>query len=313
MKIDLSILEFGNINPPKTHAHDVLNGIFEYAQHLDQNGFKRYWLSEHYSPEFAWFSPETLLPLLAGYTEKIKIGQAGVLLNYHSPFRVIHNFQILNAMFSGRIDLGMVPAYITNEAKNALLGDNRVVNRETFNKKVAELFALLNGAPLKSDNEIKITLPLRGVAKPSTWFLGISESAIPTAVKYKSGYSLSLFHVGATNTAQVDILKKFKDTFYEKHNELPEVSIATQCICSENRTYIDNYRKNLPSDTQPFAYVIGNPEECKVKLEQIAATYGASEIVIKIPEASYDVKYETTTLLANKMLKKTTSELYDFV
>jgi len=301
----LSILEFGNIDPPLCYAHDVISHLFEYVSLLDELGYYRFWLSEHYSPEFAWYTPEILLPLLAGHSDRIKIGQAGVLLNYHSSLKVAHNFSTLSALFPERIDLGLVPAYTSDEASKALTDKENQPLTTDFKRKVIEIFKLLNGDPINNNNPDSLHLPLQGTYKPHVWFLGVSESSVPYAIDYKANFCLSLFHPGANHPRQLATVQKYKDGFFKKHKEKPTCVISLQCLCSNDVEKIEHWRlKFKTKPEQPNGIVIGEPSECVTRLLSIAEMYGVEEIVLNIPDSSLSVKKETVKLIGQEMTQK---------
>src|SRR5262249_10146774 len=59
----------------------------EVASLADRLGYSRYWMAEHHSSTVAHASPEILIPLVAGMTDRIRVGTAGVLLPYRSPLQ----------------------------------------------------------------------------------------------------------------------------------------------------------------------------------------------------------------------------------
>lgn len=103
----LSILDFGNVNIKHEDITDVYNALFENVEVCDQLGFKKYWLSEHYSNSYSWNKPDTILPLLLSTTENIDIGVAGILFKFREAYRTACDYNILTALFPGRVDLGL--------------------------------------------------------------------------------------------------------------------------------------------------------------------------------------------------------------
>src|SRR5262245_47998330 len=88
-------------------AADALQDTIDLAPHLDALGYSRYWLAEHHVQNVAHSSPEILVAVLAGLTECMRIGVAGILLRYYSPLKVAYVFQLLATLYPGRIDLGI--------------------------------------------------------------------------------------------------------------------------------------------------------------------------------------------------------------
>src|SRR5258706_512585 len=78
------------------------------ARRVDELGYHRYWLAEHHAiAALADPCPEVLLARLGNETRRLRVGTGGVLLPYYSAFRVAETFRMLEALYPGRIDLGV--------------------------------------------------------------------------------------------------------------------------------------------------------------------------------------------------------------
>ena len=78
------------------------------ARHVEQLGYKRYWLAEHHSiPGLACSATPVLIGHVAAATKAIRIGSGGVMLPNHAPLVVAEQFGTLEALYPGRIDLGL--------------------------------------------------------------------------------------------------------------------------------------------------------------------------------------------------------------
>ena len=78
------------------------------AQHVEQLGFKRYWLAEHHSISgLACSATPVLIGHVAAATKTIRVGSGGVMLPNHAPLVVAEQFGTLEALYPGRIDLGL--------------------------------------------------------------------------------------------------------------------------------------------------------------------------------------------------------------
>src|SRR5207249_8780296 len=74
------------------------------AQHVEQLGYKRYWLAEHHAIEgLACSATAVLIGHVAAATKTIRVGSGGVMLPNHAPLVVAEQFGTLEAMFPGRI------------------------------------------------------------------------------------------------------------------------------------------------------------------------------------------------------------------
>src|SRR5262245_62074995 len=79
-----------------------LRATLELAPAVEALGYTYYWLGEH-PPQP---SPINLAAVVAGLTERIRVGTAGILLNFYSPLKAATDFHLLEALYPGRIDAG---------------------------------------------------------------------------------------------------------------------------------------------------------------------------------------------------------------
>src|SRR5450755_2120363 len=78
------------------------------AQHVEKLGYQRYWLAEHHSIEgLACSATAVLIGHVAAATQSIRVGSGGVMLPNHAPLVVAEQFGTLEALYPGRIDLGL--------------------------------------------------------------------------------------------------------------------------------------------------------------------------------------------------------------
>ncbi len=100
--LDLApIIEGGN-------ASQALNNSLDLARHAEALGYTRYWVAEHHNMRgIASSATAVLIGHLAGGTERIRVGAGGIMLPNHAPLMVAEQFGTLNALYPGRIDLGL--------------------------------------------------------------------------------------------------------------------------------------------------------------------------------------------------------------
>ena len=89
-------------------ARSAIGRSVDLAQHLEQWGYKRYWLAEHHSISgLACSATPVLIGHVAAATKTIRVGSGGVMLPNHAPLVVAEQFGTLDALYPGRIDLGL--------------------------------------------------------------------------------------------------------------------------------------------------------------------------------------------------------------
>lgn len=78
------------------------------AQHAERWGYTRFWLAEHHSISgLACSATPVLIGHVAAHTKTIRVGSGGVMLPNHAPLVVAEQFGTLEALYPGRIDLGL--------------------------------------------------------------------------------------------------------------------------------------------------------------------------------------------------------------
>lgn len=279
---DLSILEFGTLLAPNILPHNVINSLFEEISIYEKIGYRRLWLSEHYSREFAWFNPEMLIPLLAGYSDKIKVGIAGILLNYHSPLRVAQNFKMLSSIYPNRIDLGLARAFVPDNTSIYLISQEEVAQKKDYwEQKVSQLTSFVREIDPAKSLIKDILVPPHGTILPELWILGSSGSSINIAIKEKTNFCLSFMHPGSNYNKNKDLIKFFKEEYYIKHLEVPTSSVLICCQVLKDEKIIKKYNNqyNINGNVNLF----GGIDYIKEKLNELHSQFGNDEFAIFCP------------------------------
>ena len=106
-RLVVSVLDLVGMRAGESAGSAIARSV-NLAQHVEQLGYKRYWLAEHHSiPGLACSATSVLICHIAAATKRIRVGSGGVLLPNHAPLVVAEQFGTLEAMFPGRIDLGL--------------------------------------------------------------------------------------------------------------------------------------------------------------------------------------------------------------
>ncbi len=92
----------------KEPAGSAIARSVDLALHTEEWGYRRYWLAEHHSiPGLACSATSVLIGHIAAATKTIRVGSGGVMLPNHAPLVVAEQFGTLEALYPGRIDLGL--------------------------------------------------------------------------------------------------------------------------------------------------------------------------------------------------------------
>jgi luciferase family oxidoreductase group 1 len=103
----VSVLDLVGMRTGELAGNAIARSV-DLAQHVEQWGYKRYWLAEHHSISgLACSATPVLIGHVAGSTKTIRVGSGGVMLPNHAPVVVAEQFGTLEALYPGRIDLGL--------------------------------------------------------------------------------------------------------------------------------------------------------------------------------------------------------------
>jgi luciferase family oxidoreductase group 1 len=103
----ISVLDLVGMRAGESAGGAIARSV-DLAQHVEQWGYKRYWLAEHHSISgLACSATPVLIGHVAGATKTIRVGSGGVMLPNHAPLVVAEQFGTLEALYPGRIDLGL--------------------------------------------------------------------------------------------------------------------------------------------------------------------------------------------------------------
>ena len=103
----LSILDLAPIVSGGSSGQALRNSI-DLARHAEAAGYRRFWLAEHhFTPGVASSAPPLLIGQVAAATSTIRVGSAAVQTGHQTPLAIVEQFGILDALFGGRIDLGL--------------------------------------------------------------------------------------------------------------------------------------------------------------------------------------------------------------
>jgi len=166
----LSMLDLVAVREGGTVA-DALALAVRTARHVEELGFRRYWLAEHHNmPGIASSATAVLVGHVAGATQRMRVGSGGVMLPNHAPLVVAEAFGTLAELYPGRIDLGLGRAPGTDPTTMRALRRDRVETEEDFPRELAELQQLL---ATPDPGQRLVATPGAGTNIP-IWLLGSS-------------------------------------------------------------------------------------------------------------------------------------------
>jgi luciferase family oxidoreductase group 1 len=282
-----------DLTPVPADASPVaaIQTTLQIAPVLEGFGYSRYWMAEHHGPFVSHSSPELLVPVIAGLTKKMRVGVAGILLRLHSPLKVAKNFRLLEAVYPGRIDLGIARATTKPEQEVLLRDGNRC--EVDFEKKVGELVSFLR------ENSGQFANP-QDVPAPPIWMLGSNTTSMRLASVHGTSFCYAAFLAPKGDPAGV--LSAYRAEFTPSE-DLPEpkYSIAVAGICAST----DARALELLGDEYPVGAwpgVVGSQETCLRILRTLHEDTGATEFVFLDMCLRAEDKVESYRLLAEALL-----------
>lgn len=229
----LSVLDQSPV-PSGSTAGEALANSLELARHVDALGYTRLWYSEHHAMELlACTAPEILIARAAAETRRIRVGSGGVMLPHYAPLKVAEVFRTLEAMFPGRIDLGVgrAPGGGQMEAY-ALRRERSVPAKDDFPQQLAELRAFLHPERFPADHPFgRVRVMPAAEGAPDVWLLGSSMWSSMTAAAEGLPYAFAHFFFGQGTRAAIE---HYQRNFVPgPDRSAPEATVAVGVICAD--------------------------------------------------------------------------------
>src|SRR5699024_266466 len=140
--ISLNILDYSPIDEG-ANAREALLQTTTLAKRAEELGYHRYWVAEHnHVLSVAGSSPEMLMMHLASLTESLRIGLSVVMLTLYSPYKVVEEILMLEALHPGPIDAGSGRSLGYRIVNRALNETKR--ERLSYEQQVQDLFKYLS-------------------------------------------------------------------------------------------------------------------------------------------------------------------------
>src|SRR4051794_24049878 len=168
-------------------------------------------------PAVAATNPAVLIAMIAGATERIRVGSGGVMLPNHAPLVVAEQFALLEAAHPGRIDLGIgrapgsdpVTSWALRHGAGGVEAD--AVNR--FPEHVGNVIAMMDPGGVGLDlggrtYELRATPAAR--TRPPVWLLGSSDYSARLAATLGLPYVFA-HHFSGQGTAEA--LELYRSSF----------------------------------------------------------------------------------------------------
>jgi luciferase family oxidoreductase group 1 len=276
LRFELGVLDLCRV-PAQRRDADIVWDTITLAPKLESFGYRRYWLGEHHNEQIAHSSPELLIPILAGITDTMRIGCAGILLRYRSPFKVAKDFRLLNAVFPGRVDLGLARGEVPEIVRDLLLENQP--ERNMYEEKVVQLLRFLRGIGDIAANPI-------GVWPPEIWILGSSAMGASLAARNGACFCFAMFLNDKGEQTCEEAIRRYRRDFQPSVElPLPRWSVAVAGVCAKSNEAaeqliggpVETIGKTVVSNLIPT--VVGDSTRCRQLFDKMAEVYETKSFV----------------------------------
>ncbi|MDP3677373.1 MAG: LLM class flavin-dependent oxidoreductase [Novosphingobium sp.] len=275
------------------------------AQAAERAGYHRFWVAEHHGMAgIGGAATAVTLAHIGHATSTIRIGSGGIMLPNHSPYVIAEQFGTLDALFPGRVDLGLGRAPGADGRIAQMLRKDLMRAAEAFPGDVVELQALFAGDP---------RLPLQATpglgADIEMWILGSSLFGAQLAAMLGQPYAFaSHFAPAALDQALALYRREFKPS---ERLAAPYVMAAINVIAADSdaealligssmdqafvalrtgtpgklKPPVEGYRQTLPPPALAMlesfreASAIGSPDTVRAAVAAFIARTGADELI----------------------------------
>lgn len=304
--IPFSVLDLAPV-PQGSDVSRAFRNSLELAQTAEAAGFHRYWLAEHHNmPGIASAATAVVIGHVAAGTKTIRVGSGGIMLPNHAPLMIAEQFGTLEALFPGRIDLGLGRAPGTDQRTARALRRNLDSDGDSFPRDVVELQSYFQPAV---PNQAVRAVPGAGLSVP-IWLLGSSlfsaqlaamlglpfafashfapELLLQALDLYREGFRPSAtlekpYAMVAANVVAAETDEEAKRLFTSQQQQFVNLRRGTPGLLPPPVARIEDYAAphELAGASRALARaMVGSPETVRRGIEGFLAETGADELLV---------------------------------
>ena len=308
-------------------ARRAIEETLALARRADELGYHRYWLAEHHAiAALADPCPEVLLARLGAETRRLRVGTGGVLLPYYSAFRVAETFRMLEALYPGRVDLGIGRAPGGDARTAQAVSGGSFPDAARFPEQVWQLVGHLDGSLPAGHPLERVRVQPEVEGSPEVWLLGSSDYSGALAAELGLPFSFAHFINPQGGDA---VMRAYREVFKPGREKAPRTMVCSFAICAgsdeeaerlaapidlrrlhmalnidspmptaeeaAHHRYSDEERRYVMG--QRARAVIGSPATCRREIEAMAARYGADEVMVLTITGDYASRLRSYELL----------------
>src|ERR1700744_4697267 len=300
--IPLSVLDLSVVTSGTKPAAALRNSI-DLARPVDALGFPPYWLADH--PNLASVAspaPDLMIGQIAAVTKNIRVGSGGVMLPNHAPLVVAERFKMLEALFPGRIDLGLGRAPGTDGATAYALR-SRLDKREgdDFLERLHELtlWETRDFPPNHPYNKV-VAMP-DDAPLPPLWLLGSSDYSSELSAQVGMGFAFA-HHFASYDAveAMTNYRAHFKPSGWRAtpHGILAVAAVAAETDAEAEKLAssmdLNRLRRDrgqylpLPSPEEALAYPYTDAERVSIRRNRSRLFVGSPATVMGLLQPMID-------------------------
>src|SRR5271168_2903442 len=290
----------------------ALKSATQIARAVDRLGYTRLWYAEHHNlPGIATTIPEILIAHVGSMTTRIRLGAGGVMLPNHSPLQVAESYKLLEAIYPGRIDLGIGRAPGTDALTAlALRRSRKALTAGDFLEQLGELIAWGSGSfppdnPFRAVRSMPDDRPL-----PPLYLLGSSNDGARLAAEM--GVAFAFAGHFSPDSPEVAMHAYRSGFFPTGMLDKPYAILALSVFCADTQEAAERMASSmllsfallrtghpgrLPSPEEALSHVytpeeekivaffkklriVGTPEQVRARIQDIATRSEANEVMI---------------------------------
>jgi len=328
MRVPLGVLD----QSPVISGHSPAEAIAEtisLARLAEELGYRRYWLAEHHGiAALADPCPEILVSRVASATSRMRVGTGGVLLPYYSALKIAEQFRMLEALFPGRIDLGIGRAPGGDPRTTLALLDGEYEGAERLPQQVQDLIGFLGRSLPPGHPFAAVRAQPEGGTSPELWLLGSSDYS--GALAAQLGLRFAFAHFISAHGGDA-VARAYREQYLPSPREpKPWSLVCAFVICAKTRAEAERlaasidlrrlhmakgidspvptleeakaYRYSLQErayiEEQRARLVLGDPGEVREKLLELKESFAADEIMVVTITGDYESRRTSYRLVA---------------
>lgn len=288
-----------------------LRAAVQLAQTVERLGFARLWYAEHHNmPGIATTTPEIVIAHVGQVTSTLRLGAGGVMLPNHSSLKVAESYRLLEAMYPGRVDLGIgrapgtdgLTALALRRSRNSPLADD-------FLGQLDELRGFGDDCLPASHPFSKIRAMPDDVPLPPLWLLGSSDYSAHLAGELGLGFAFAGHFSGEPPEGP---LRAYRRRFRPGPLAKPHAIVALSVFCADTDEAAERMGASIllsiaqlrtgnagrmPSPEAALAHrytpeeaaaagqfqrlqIAGTPKKVRAEIERVVERTGADEVML---------------------------------